>query len=482
MPRTDRLDINTLDLGDSVMAFLHHSGVTRTSATFALWPGTRFYSLPSGLANASGQYGITTNPDGTTNLFINSTGFTTNGIMDDRLHVQQPIWGVTKHEFAIAGSLIGFWAGQCDQYDLDGTGVWSTIVPLLSTLTRLCIFLTGGGNDIITLLKGAMIDHTNAGYMALWDNTYIPQIIANYTRVIDFVQTHAGTNPVDLILPTYYNLRVQDGIPVTYVPHGDTFDPNKAPFRCAWLTDGFGAFQQAKVDRDAEIIRWANLVPALFGFRVGQLNLALGSDLVSNPGGNARSLDSLIHVNGTKNITNENINNVFHKLGTAQTTLAADYAFGGSKYVSTFNVIQFTTYDSLNAAFPPETGPGGVQSTVPLAYQSGNGNAFADVVHASKAGFEVYGDYIISQWFQRSQFDLASADFQATVGGFSEAMADLGVHYHMDSTVAGVSAATPSPELIVPPPITWPFGQGSARRPNSFTADLQFLNQLARLA
>lgn len=420
---------------DSYLAFGANSGTTRASAQFIAWPGVVLYEVPSGQADASGNFGATTGTaqDNQNTPFpvygISPEGHSANGLLKDRLiaHGGFTAGNVTKYEgSAIPGKLAGEFVGA------QPTGVpthfmWQAIDNALTTAppgTRVVVPITQGGNDMIANFAGLLNPETPG----FWDGV-VATTAASCESNIDYIISKKPPGVLlEIVWCSYPNLLIEDGIPVGYPPNANA----EAPFRCVWVTNSFGFYNQAVFDQNNEINNFSaaaayngpqypyfdwydifppyafhhDFVPDIYNLNrnywIAALNSALVSDLLCRLAQGACvgavSIDPAIWANTVQNITQQTVNEKFHRLFNANAVTAAKYQPGGPKHNAEVNVIHVDMRSAMN----PD--PAQVTSGVPAQYQSAPKSRFVEGVHLNRTGFIEYWDKVIDRWFPLSMF------------------------------------------------------------------------------
>ena len=188
-------------------------------------------------------------------------------------------------------------------------------------------------------------------------------------------------------------------------------------FRCVWLTNGFGFYNQATGDLATEASRWALTFDPSGGivwstyFNYLQ-NLALAVDPVARVFGGgvgsyqAISNDPQVWIASVQNITQTTVNRVFHMYAEEQRTVCAKYAVGGPKHHPEFSVVFVDMRDAMS--------PDPAQSTYPIRYRSAPKSRFVEGIHLNATGWREYFDVAMERWFPRSAFqDLRETSWKA---------------------------------------------------------------------
>lgn len=400
--------------GDSYMAYGANAGITRPSATFIAWPGVVLYEVSSGQADASGNFGATTDPNQWQNGFqlpiygIGNGGHTTtvgSGILMERLMLTA---GYTSNQIrkqegsAHAGKLAAeFVIAQDPQQPT--RYLWSGLTTVLAAAVagdRVVAPTTQGGNDLIAQFTGSYLVPATPGF---WEGK--AALTASYLESnLDYLLSIKPAG-VQLEVPvlTYPNLLVDDGVPLGYPPVGG----EPGAFRCVWLTNGFGFYNQATGDLATEASRWAlTFDPSggiVWSFYFNYLqNLALAVDPVARVfGGGAGSYqaisnDPTVWIASVQNVTQTTVNRVFHMYAEEQRTVCEKYAVGGPKHHPEFSVVFVDMRDAMS--------PDPAQSSYPIRYRSAPKSRFVEGIHLNATGWREYFDRAMERWFPRSAF------------------------------------------------------------------------------
>lgn len=411
--------------GDSY-AWSAASGSTINYATYR-WlggitgPMTTFYDLPSGQTNATTHlYGMTVNSSGGYSG-ITPAGFTTEGILRDRL-VQHglPYSQVTKHEWHMPGTLLNAWASDIPAPGtnrLNPTlGRWAGMVQdmLATTGGRHIVFMPLGENDTNGAGHGNVVKGANPTDQATFDAQWAAFFTARRAdadAVLGYLEEIAAAMPgspkIEVVIPGKVNFMFRDsqqgGVPYTVPPTSD----DQAIATVIHMTDGYGYFAQWNYDSTIEIERWAQLQAGLGNptiafvaydfnsrltyWRNAQPN-AIGSDLLGFTAGSINGLNPYYWANATANINQQVLGPINQRLST-DVWGPACAAKSSSTHIHAIHTQVYTDprYD-MDPNLPAD------------AYQPMRREHWIDFLHLDPDGFAWWIDATIAAWFPQSQW------------------------------------------------------------------------------